>query len=158
VREKFHRTLKLGFLIAVFLILLAGCTGGTAADKVNSSNPPSAAGDSTSGLVQTSSSGGVTIEVEWRGQTGNSLEFGVSMDTHSGSLDYNLKDLAVLRDSSGQEYKPDTWDAPSGGHHVSGTLTFPVTASFNPATLKYIELTINDVAGVAERSFRWQLN
>ena len=28
---------------------------------------------------------------------------------------YNLKDLAILRDGNGKEYRPNTWDAPSGG-------------------------------------------
>ncbi|MDO8567529.1 MAG: hypothetical protein Q7R57_02300 [Dehalococcoidales bacterium] len=99
----------------------------------------------------------MTIAVEWRGMKDGLLVFGVTMDAHSGSLDqYDLRDLAIIRDSSGKEYRPSNWDAPPGGHHRKGTLPFPVN-SLNLKTAKYIVLIIRDTAGVKERDFKWQL-
>lgn len=113
----------------------------------------------TNGLVQTSSGGGVDIAVEWIGIKDGSLVFNVSMNTHSGSIDqYDLKVLAILRDSGGKEYRPVSADVPSGSHHRSGVLTFSVSDSSNPLTAKYFQLALRDIAGVAERDFKWQLN
>jgi hypothetical protein len=82
------------------------------------------------------------------------------MDTHSVPLDgYDLRQLAVLRTDQGIELTPNGWDAPVGGHHRKGTLTFPATASDGQpvltTTTREVELVIRDVAGVPERSFRW---
>lgn len=160
ISATFLKLVSFAVVILMLSIGIAGCAGGSAAagGKATSSPQSSSSASTANGLIQTSSGGGVDIEAEWRGQTGGSLVFDVAMDTHSGSLDYNLKDLSVLRDSNGKEYSPGVWDAPSGGHHVKGILTFPVTGTFNPGTLKYVELIIRGVAGVEERSLRWQLN
>ncbi|MDP2931461.1 MAG: hypothetical protein Q8O05_03045 [Chloroflexota bacterium] len=157
---------KLAPFIPVLLILLvglgAGCSNGFVAQEKGNVSPaplPIPYGSPTNGLVQTSSGGGVTIDVEWRGLKDGLLVFGVTMDTHSGSLDqYNLRDLAILRDSSGTEYRPNNWDAPPGGHHREGILTFPVADSLNLRTVKYVELILRDTAGVKERGLKWQLD
>jgi hypothetical protein len=57
--------------------------------------------------------------------------------------------------------RPTGWNAPKGGHHREGTLTFPATESdgspvIGPDT-RSIALIIRDVAGVPERTFRWTL-
>ena len=156
---------KLAPFIPVLLVLLvglgAGCSSGSVAQgkgNVSPAPPPVPSGSPTNGLVQTSSGGGVTIDVEWRGLKDGSLVFGVTMDTHSGSLDqYNLRDLAILRDSSGKEYRPNNWNAPPGGHHRKGVLIFPVADSLNLGTTKYVELILRDTAGVKERDLKWQL-
>ncbi|MFH0941986.1 MAG: hypothetical protein V1823_03055 [Chloroflexota bacterium] len=157
--------LKLAPFIAVLLALLAGlgtgCARGAAQERGNVSPSPSASPSQgpASGLVQTSSGGGVTIEVEWLGFSDGSLVLGVTMDTHSGSLDqYDLRDLAILRDSSGKEYRPGSWDAPPGGHHRKGVLTFPISGPSNPGTAKYFELILRDIAGVEERDLKWELD
>jgi len=101
----------------------------------------------------------VDIRVEWRGFKDGSVVFGVAMDTHSGSIDqYDLKDLAVLRDSNGKEYFPGNTAIPLGGHHRPGLLPFPVPAVSNPSKAKYVDLILRDIAGVAERDLRWELN
>lgn len=156
--------LKPASFIAVFLVLFAGlgagCAAGASREWGSVSPSPSPLSQSpASGLVQTSSGGGVTVEVEWRGLSDGSLVFGVTMDTHSGSLDqYDLRDIAILRDDSGREYLPGSWDAPPGGHHRKGVLTFPISGPPNPGTVKYLELILRGVAGVAERDFRWELD
>lgn len=65
----------------------------------------------------------------------------------------------MLRTDQGLEAQPTGWDAPQGGHHRSGTLTFPdATADQKPLIgpdTRAVELIIRNVAGVPERSFRW---
>ena len=101
----------------------------------------------------------MTIDVKWRGLKDGSLVFGVTMDTHSGSVDqYDLKDLTILRDSRGKEYRPSRPDVPPGGHHRSGLLAFPISDISNLGTAKYFDLILRDIAGVAERDLRWELN
>lgn len=120
-------------------------------------------GDSTaaafSPATKVDEGGQVTVAVTWR-RPGADLEFVVAMDTHSVDLDqYDLGQLASLRVDGGPEVRPLGWDAPRGGHHRSGTLTFPSTlADGSPlitAETRVIELVIRDVAGVPERRFRW---
>lgn len=112
-------------------------------------------GDAT----QTNEGGQVTIKATWQGLSAGPV-FDVVMDTHAVDLDgYNLTQLAVLRIDGGREVQPAGWDAPKGGHHREGTLTFPATAAdgsplIAPGT-RTIELVIRDVAGVSERVLRW---
>jgi len=130
-------------------------TGGSVAAKP----PEGAQQPQASGSTQTSEGGAVTVEVTWQGRSAGPV-FRVAMDTHSVDLDsYDLMKLAVLRIDQGQELRPSGWDAPPGGHHRSGTLTFPVNAPdgsplIGPNT-RTIELVIRGVAGVPERVFRW---
>ncbi|MCX6813119.1 MAG: hypothetical protein NTV77_01350 [Candidatus Azambacteria bacterium] len=81
-------------------------------------------------------------------------KFDVAFNTHSGSLDQDITQIATLVDGKGNTYKPIRWDgAGPGGHHREGVLSFnPVQPA--PA---YVELKIKDVGGVNERSFRWNL-
>ena len=157
--------LKLASFIGVFLVLLTGFGTGCASSatqeqgKASASPSPSLLQIPRNGLVQTSSGGGVDIKVEWLGFKDGSLVFGVVMDTHSGSIDqYDLRDLATLRDSRGNEYGPGSPDVPLGGHRRSGLLIFPVSDPSNPLTVQYFDLTLRGIAGVAERDFRWELN
>lgn len=112
-----------------------------------------------SAATQTREAGGVTVAVTWQaGASG--LTFKVVLDTHSVNLDdYDLAQLAVVRTDQGQEVAPISWQAPLGGHHREGTLTFPWTTDDGTSLLgggtRAIELVIRNVAGVPERSFRW---
>jgi len=108
---------------------------------------------------QTDVGGGVTVRVS-RLDAADAIAFKVVLDTHSVNLDaYDLTQLAVLRTSSGEEITPLGWDAPAGGHHREGTLSFPSTAS--DGTVLYqpdggqLVLVIRDIAGIAERAFGW---
>lgn len=109
--------------------------------------------------TQKSEAGQVTVAVTWQG-TSAGPTFRVALDTHAVELDgYDLRELATLRIDGGRELQPSVWDAPKGGHHREGNLTFPATfsdggAAIGPST-RSIELVIRDVAGVPERAFRW---
>lgn len=111
------------------------------------------------GAAQISEGGGVTVQVTWDGPSTGPV-FRVVMNTHAVDLDqYDLRALAVLRTEQGTDMRPSAWDAPKGGHHREGTLTFPAQgpdgkAVFGPDA-RGITLIIRDVAGVPERTFRW---
>ena len=131
---------------------------------VSQTNAGGAASPSTADQVQTSSGGNVTIDVSWDGASDSgTLTFEVAMNTHSVGLDgYDLSKLAILRNDRGQEVKPERWDAPPGGHHRRGVLTFPaVDSSGKPVVddgVKSLELMIKDVAGVSERVLKWEVS
>lgn len=115
---------------------------GTAGGTVYTDLPPRA-----------SSENGVSVEVRPVAE-GDGLAFEVSLNTHSGSLDFDVAEAAVLEDGSGESYAPLEWRGdPPGGHHRSGTLVFP--APEDPGELK---LTIRDVRGAPERVFAWKLS
>jgi hypothetical protein len=109
--------------------------------------------------TQTDVGGGVTVKVS-RLETADSIAFKVVLDTHSVNLDtYDLSQLAVLRTPSGEEIAPLSWQAPPGGHHREGPLSFPAVAGDGSPLLQTdagpLLLVIRDIAGVAERTFSW---
>jgi hypothetical protein len=92
---------------------------------------------------------------------GETLDFGVVMDTHSVELSWDLAAQSALGADTGLEVKGLNWPTGSG-HHVEGTLTFPAkTADGTLRVLldgaKTLTLTIKD-AGAAERVFVWELS
>ena len=108
---------------------------------------------------QTNVGGGVTVKVS-RLAAADTVAFQVVLDTHSVNLDgFDLAQLAVLRTPSGEEIAPLAWEAPAGGHHREGTLSFPAVAGDGSPLMQpdggSLLLVIRDVAGVAERTFSW---
>lgn len=87
-----------------------------------------------------------------------SLSFQVAMDTHSIDLSMNLVDLATIYTDTGLKVPALNWDAPSGGHHISGTLTFPAFLDDKPILDGAAKLTLV-IKGldVPERVFSWDL-
>jgi hypothetical protein len=111
--------------------------------------------------TQTSQAGQVTIKATWQGSEVGPV-FTVVLDTHAVNLDaYDLVQLAALRTDQTDQVLPIGWDAPAGGHHRQGTLTFPLTRADGSPTLstdaRSIELTIRDVGGVPETVLTWVL-
>ncbi|HEX2916393.1 MAG TPA: hypothetical protein VH186_36870 [Chloroflexia bacterium] len=125
-------------------------------------SPNPSGSPATAALSKTSEGGQVTVKATWQG-VGSGLTFQVSLDTHSVDLDsYDLARMAVLRTAEGQEVKPNGWEAAKGGHHRSGTLTFPVTAPdgrklLGPDTRSF-ELVLKGVGGVPERVLSWSIS
>lgn len=157
-------------IVSLFIIMTlvagvtVGCSSGFIPKGKTEPLPPvvTPAGPSalapTNGLVQSNEGGAVTIDVKWLGQNSGSLVFQVDMNTHSVDLDvYDLGKLATLRDDSGKEYKPSSWQSAAGGHHRGGTLAFTIADSVKQSTAKSIELVVRDVAGIKERNFKWEL-
>jgi succinate dehydrogenase hydrophobic anchor subunit len=79
-------------------------------------------------------------------------KFEIKIDTHTGSLDFDLTKISVLEDENGNQYQPLDWQGSlPGGHHREGILTFAQLKK--PA--KSIKLIIQDVS--APRIFEWDL-
>ncbi len=106
--------------------------------------------------TQTNAAGGVTVEVTYLNPNGTEdARFQVALNTHSVNLDsYDLKTLTLLRDETGKTYEPTRVENKGSGHHRQIVVVFPKVA---PET-KELELVLKDIAGVKERSFRWELS
>ncbi len=88
---------------------------------------------------------------------GETLDFEVSLNTHSLDLSMDLSTLATLTTDSGLSVSASRWDAPRGGHHVQGKLSFPSkvdgVAILDKA--KRVTLTIKNL-DAPERVFTWE--
>lgn len=117
------------------------------------SNALLAAGETA--LTRSHSGGGVTVKVTYLQAEGKeAARFQVVLDTHSVDLDvFDLKTLSLLRDEAGKTYEPTRVENKGSGHHREIVLSFPRPG---PET-KRLELVIKDIAGVKERTFRWDL-
>ncbi len=164
------RFIKSSVLIGIIIITAmatAGCSSRFEPIKDGETAPVPApavsrVNASTSEPVQTSEGGSVTIDVEWvevrNPAAGGSLTFHVGMNTHSVELDdYDLGELAILRDGTGNEYQPVSWESEPGGHHRSGTLVFSLPDSLRQGKAEYVEVVIRSVAGIDERVLKWEL-
>jgi hypothetical protein len=83
----------------------------------------------------------------------NPIQFEISLNTHQGDLDFDLTEKSILFDDKGNKYPPLKWFGGSGGHHISGELSFPPINK----NAKEMRLIIRDVYGVKEREFIWSL-
>jgi hypothetical protein len=112
-------------------------------------------GAAASDATQAVSGGGVTAKVTYLNpKSSDDPRFQVVLDTHSVALDsYDLKALSLVRDDTGKTYLPNAAENQGGGHHRQVILTFP---KLSPEA-KSLEMVIKDVAGVKERTFRWNL-
>lgn len=160
--SRFVKSAPLAVSIIMVAVIIAGCSSRFVPppeEEAHSPSPPSGSSpEPTGGLVQSNTGGSVTIDVEWVVVENNSLIFKVAMNTHSVDLDqYDLGKLAVLRDDTGNEYRPLSWDSAPGGHHRKGNLTFPVPDSLNRGKAEYVEIVIRDVAGIKKRVLKWEL-
>ncbi|NJD77724.1 MAG: hypothetical protein FIB08_11625 [Candidatus Methanoperedens sp.] len=153
---------KTGIIIALLVLITAAVSGCLSSNEPKTEQPATvdktAVVDKTATVDKTSttdssqqrenSEAGVTITAVYLGNNA----FDIKMDTHSGSLDYDMTKISYIRDSTGNAIKPESWDGGIGGHHFEGTLKFP---KFDDRA--GFELVIQDVAGVKERVLKWQV-
>ncbi|MEW5939678.1 MAG: hypothetical protein AB1750_08460 [Chloroflexota bacterium] len=86
------------------------------------------------------------------------IEFEVTMNTHSIDLSMDLAAAATLATDTGVTVQAALWDAPSGGHHVSGTLVFPATVDGKSILDGATKLTLTIVnVDAPARVFEWEL-
>ena len=111
-------------------------------------------------LARTDQQGAVTVEVTPLNldRPGVTLDFDLALNTHSVDLNMNLANLAQLTTDGGLSVQAARWDAPSGGHHVQGKLSFPVNVDGQPLLkgAHTLTLTLRNV-DVPERTFVWEL-
>jgi hypothetical protein len=157
-------------IVAVGVLLLAGCASAPTPTPVPSptkppvatspaaSNPSSSSSSKSSdSTLETKSNAGGSVTVDVKPVAlvvGEPIEFDVAMNTHSVDLSDDMTKISLLRDDSGKEYAPTAWDGPGGGgHHREGSLKFAALIG-KP---KYVELVIKGLAKVPERVFKWDL-
>ena len=92
------------------------------------------------------------------GTPAHTLEFDVSMNTHSVDLSMDLAQLATLSTDAGFTVQASKWDAAPGGHHVSGKLLFPSMqdTKYILEGVSKLTLTIINVDATS-RIFEWEL-
>lgn len=95
------------------------------------------------------------------GDTGP-LVFSIVLDTHSVDLDaIDLAGSASLRDDRGRSVAPVRWEAPRGGHHVQGVLTFPGVladgSALHSRSTRSLALVVTNVGDIPERRLTWDL-
>ena len=81
--------------------------------------------------------------------------FYVEMNTHSVDItSYKMANISYL-DVNGLSYQASEWanSTDGGGHHRNGFLVFDKKG----ADAKQLKLTIEGIAGVAQREFEWSL-
>ena len=104
-------------------------------------------------LSQQVAGGGVTVTATLQKDQPEVTLIKLALNTHSVNLDgYNFETITTLRDESGKTYPVIAVEqVGGGGHHRQAVLRF---GKVSPDA-KTIELTVKDVAGVKERTFRW---
>lgn len=155
-------------LLLVAAVALAACGAAPAAveaDAAQAVQQPSASAAEaaapplTETLVDEQGAVSVAVTPLNVDQGGATLDFEVAMNTHSVDLSMDLAGLATLATDAGQTVAAIAWDAPQGGHHVSGVLSFPAGAEGKDllAGATQLTLSLRDV-DAAERTFTWNLN
>ncbi len=136
-----------GIIIALLVLVTIAVSGCLSGSEPPEEEPATVVKTPTSDSERKENSeAGVTIAAAYLGDNA----FEISLDTHSGSLDYEMDKISYIRDSKGNIIKPEKWDGGIGGHHFKGTLKFP---KFDDT--RGFELVIQDVAGVKERVLKW---
>ncbi len=139
---------KIVLLIIVIILILAGFFYFTLFKK-----QPSA--ENSTGLApQVKDEGGVSIEVapiDFSFSTPVKLK--VDFTTHQGNLDFDITKISYLLDDKNNKYIPVSWEGGSGGHHLSGALSFSEPIK-DTKTIKFV---IENVYNVEKREFLWEI-
>ncbi len=152
------------FTSFLFILILPACSPAVATQPVvllPTETAPVPMQAATEGITRTDQQGAVIVEVTPLNldQPGQTLDFQVSMNTHSVDLSMDLATLATLATDAGLQVQAITWDGPLGGHHVSGILSFPATAEGKSLLEGSSELTLTIRSVDAEaRIFIWSMN
>ena len=162
-----------GIGLALLVALLAACAARpvtpaapsltTPPPGTEAAAPVSTAASSAAeaeGLARSDAQGAVEFVVTPLnlGAVGATLDFDVSMDTHSVDLGWDLAAQSVLTTDTGLEVPGLSWPV-GNGHHYEGTLSFPAVAGGGKPLLDgatALTLTIRNT-DVPERAFSWSL-
>lgn len=148
-------------LLILFGLILTACASTEKPTAVATSNNNTApVAESELSLVRTDAQGSVAFTVEPLNldSSGETLEFMISMETHSVDLAWDLAAQSVLTNDAGLQVTGLSWPVGTG-HHLEGTLTFPTQTADGQSLLagaKSLTLTIRN-AGADERVFTWEV-
>lgn len=155
-------------ILLMLTLLLAACsplqsniqkTAPTAA-PVSNAVPAPVDNSANVDLTRTDEQGAVVIEVTPLNldSATDTLEFDVSMNTHSVDLSMDLAQLATVTTDTGLTVQASKWDATPGGHHVPGKLIFPALQDEKSVLDGAGKLTLIIVnVDASSRVFEWPL-
>lgn len=152
------------FLVLPVLLLsliLSACSGSSAPTvEAQIDTTEQTSSQQSSVLEQKDTQGAVVVTVTPVNldNPGETLDFKVSMKTHSVELDMDLPSLSTLSTDTGVTLPGSAWNGPKGGHHVEGTLSFPAQKDGRSLLegAKVITLKIQNV-DAPERVFSWDV-
>ena len=152
------RRLILPFL-ATLALLLAACSAATPTPAVTPT-PDRPTAEPGGDVTRIDQQGAVTVEITPLnlGSSSDDIKFEVSLNTHSVDLSMDLASLSTLTTDTGITVQAIQWEAPSGGHHVSGQLIFPATKDGKSILEDASKLTLAILnVDAASRVFEWEL-
>ena len=148
---------KVVVVLVVSLSGLALTACGAAPDPTPTAQAASEVAVPEPGLTQTKDEAAVTVMVtplNLDNRSAATLDFEIALNTHSVELAYDMLSISALRSDTGQETQPVAWDGPpGGGHHVSGTLSFPQLNERSQS----VTLILRGIADVPARTFEWEV-
>lgn len=147
------------FVVVLPALFLAACSGWPA----GVTPPDHGVGEMVSDPFKTvvNEQGGVSVAITPLNLSAaaTTLDFEVALDTHSVDLSMDMATLATLAADTGRQATATRWDAPRGGHHVVGVLSFP--AIIDGVSLldgaSRLTITLRNV-DVPERTFTWDVS
>lgn len=113
-----------------------------------------------SDIARIDEQGAVVVEVSPLnlGTPADTLDFSVTMNTHSVDLNMDLATLSTIITDTGVSVQATLWDAPRGGHHVEGRLIFPATNDGKSILEGATKLTLTILnVDAPSRIFEWEL-
>ena len=154
-------------------LFLAACSAAQPALSTNASAMPAQSTGvmATTATVQASLSGHYAAQTDKQGAVtfavtplnlaapGATLDFDISLNTHSVNLGWNLAAHSTLATDTGRQVQGTSWPI-GNGHHYDGTLTFPARTADGANLMegaRRLTLTIRDT-DVAERVFVWDIS
>lgn len=148
-------------------LVLSACAGEPVVQAATPLNEPTQSGAATptsqpvQDLARYDAQGAVEVNVEprvWSREPGGTIEFEISMNTHSVDLSMDLAKQSTLQTDLGVSVASLDWTGGSG-HHVVGVLRFPAATATGRSVLDgaaLLILTISDVDAPA-RIFQWDI-
>lgn len=155
---------------AAFIVVgsvLTACAGGPAIAPSSIPSPVPQAGVTAPAsspvpdLARMDSQGAIEFVVSpqsWTREANGTIEFEISMNTHSVDLSMDLAKLSTLQTDLGASVAALDWTGGSG-HHVVGVLRFPAATSTGLPILDgsaLLILTVRDV-DAPTRIFQWEI-
>ena len=147
--------------VLLISLILSACSGSSAPTVVTQPDTAEQPGSQQSSVLEQKDTQGavvVTVTPVNLDNPGETLDFKVSMKTHSVELDMDLSSLSTLSTDTGVTLPGSAWNGPKGGHHVEGTLSFPAQKDGRSLLegAKVITLKIQNV-DAPERVFSWDV-
>lgn len=145
-------------LVVVSLALLSGLVVSAAASEMTPIPVDAAA--------KKSESGGVGMEIVFKGVSAEGIVFDVAFDTmkmDAPPLDSDLSKLATLAVDGGAPIRPSSWTTRQTGHmghHLRGRLVFPAEEDGRPVLgpgAKVFELRLTGAQGEPQGVFSWSI-